>query len=129
VSFATKITLCVLSAFVAIASVAIYLFGFASKPLSVETLFWAAPLACPLAFAIYLKSKRLGTVVQAVLYALGALGAYYMLEADCLRGNCSTQNKLAIALNSMVAGIHMICMIVILGIMFTSIWMADRSQT
>ena len=66
---------------------------------------------CPVAFFVYLKSKIGGAVTQAVLYVLSVVGAYQMIQADCYRGDCVTQNKLVIALSSLFAGVHIICML------------------
>ena len=83
---------------------------------------------CPIAFFVYLKSKIGGAVTQAVLYALSLVGAYQMIQADCYRGNCVTQNRLIIALTSPFAGVHIICMFAALVVACLGVWETVRSQ-
>lgn len=100
-----------------IAAVAIYLFNFANEPLSSESLFWAMPMICPAAYAVYLKSKPLGAAGQLTLYALATTGAYHLIGADCKLGNCSTHNPAALLVASMVAGAHMIALLAAVVVM------------
>lgn len=94
-----------------------WLFAFGNLPLSVESLYLAAPLCCPLAFFVYRKSRLLGTSAQAALYALALVGAFQMIQADCARGNCDTHNPVFIAFATTFAGFHMIGMLATLVLM------------
>jgi len=125
---ATNISVGVLSVAASLAALAIYMFDFAGEPLSVVSLFWAAPMVSPLASFVFMKSKIGGATTQAALYGLALLGAYNLIEADCNRGNCETQNRLVSVFAGMVAGIHMICMVTILVLMFIGVWKMRRLQ-
>jgi len=122
-----KILLGILSTIVSLSAIAIYMFGF-SGPISVESLFWAAPLLFPIAFLVYLKSKLGGASTAAVLYALAVIGAFYLIRADCVRGNCDTQSWLPIVLAASIAGLHMICMLAVLLVMGSDLYRARRSR-
>jgi hypothetical protein len=112
-----------------LAAAGIYLFGFANKPLSSESMFWAAPIACPIAFVVYLKSKPIGAATQIVLYSLAVFGAYQMIQGDCIRpGECYTHNAIALVLASMFAGVHMIAMLTALVLMCVGAAETFRSQ-
>lgn len=124
-SVTNKVVLAALTLFVFIGSGAIYLFDFAGQALSIESLFWAAPLACPVAFLIYLKSQIGGTLIQTALYTSGILGAHRMIQLDCLRHNCS---QFPTVFAAMLAGIHMIGMLCIVIIMCVGIWIKLRSN-
>jgi hypothetical protein len=125
---ANRIGLGLLCGLTSLAALAIYLFGYGSQPLSLESFFWAAPMLCPLAFLVYLKSKIGGSAAQAILYTLSVVGAYAMIRSDCDRGNCNTQNPALIAGSAMVAGLHMICMLGILIYMGLGAWKPLRSR-
>jgi hypothetical protein len=100
-----------------IAAVCVYAFDFANRPLSSESTFWAMPMICPAAYGIYLKSKQIGAVSQAILYALATVGAYQMIDGECGRDNCSTHNPVAIFIASMFSGVHMLAMLAALILM------------
>ena len=99
-----------------------WLFAYGGQPLSVESLFWAAPLFCPIAFIVYRKSKVLGTLMQVVLYALSLIGAFHVILADCGKGNCATQNPIIIACAAALAGFQMIGMLATLLLMGFGAW-------
>ena len=110
----SKLGIGILCALTSLGSLGIYLFAFANEPLSVTSLFWAAPACCPLALLIYFRSKMGGVCAQAGLYILSVSGAYHVVQADCARGNCSKDARTTIVLGAMVAGYHMMGMLVIL---------------
>ena len=112
-----------------IAALFIYLFGFANQSISVESLFWAMPLICPIAFVLYLKSRPFGAALQIILYMLAILGSYNMIQNDCLRGNCSTGNPVAILMAGMIAGVHLIAMLLALILMCTGAIVLMRSTS
>ncbi len=100
-----------------LAALCIYLFNFGNQVRSGESMFWAMPMVCPVAFVVYLKSKRIGAAVQLVLYSSAIFGAYQMIEGECRLGNCSTHNPAAILIDGMFAGVHMIAMFGALALM------------
>ena len=97
---------------------AIYLFGFGNEPLSLTALFWAAPLLSPVAWIVYIKFRTAGMATQAALYVMAIIGAYHVIQNDCSHGNCTTQSKPLIALSGTISGVHMICMLAALVLMF-----------
>jgi hypothetical protein len=111
-----------------LAAVAVYLFGFANKPLSSESLFWAMPIVSPIAFVIYLKSKTVGSVFQTVLYSFAVYGAFQMIREACIKGGeCYTHNAAAVAVASMFAGVHVIAMLIATILMCAGVARAFRS--
>ena len=111
-----------------LAAMCIYLSGFAHTPWSSDLLFLAMPIVCPLAYLAYLKSKRAGTVAQAVLYSFASFGGYHMIHAQCIRGDCFTQNIAAIIVAGMFAGAHMISMFLALVVMCFGVANVRRSR-
>lgn len=103
-----------------------YLFSFGNAPLATESLFWAAPILSPIAFLVYLRWERAGAIVMLLLYAAAVTGSSRMLQSDCGRGDCVTQNRVVITLASMVAGFHMMFMLVALVWMCAGVWRARR---
>ena len=96
-----------------LAAAAVYLFDFANKPLSSESLFWAMPIVSPIAFVTYLKSKAVASVLQTVLYSLAVYGAFQMIREACIKGGeCYTHSAAAVAVASMFAGVHIIAMLI-----------------
>jgi hypothetical protein len=75
------------------------------------------PLICPAAYGLYLKSKKVGAVAQAILYALATVGSYQMIGDECRVGNCFTQNPAVMLIAGMFAGVHMIAMLAALVLM------------
>lgn len=112
-----------------LAAVYVYLFGFGNQTLSSESTFWAMPMACPLAFVLYLKWKSFGTAVQLSLYSLATIGAYQIIEDDCRLGNCVTRNAAAMFVAGMFAGVHMIAMFVALLLMCIGVAKMIRSHS
>ena len=124
-----QIALGILCVVASVSAGAIYFFDFGNEPLSAQSLFWAAPIICPVSFLVYLKSRIGGAVTQAVLYALSVLGAYQMFQADCYSGrNCFTQSRLITAFSSLFAGVHIICMLAALVIACIGVREMVRSQ-
>lgn len=112
-----------------LAAVGIYLFDFGNEPLSSESLFWAMPIVCPIAFVAYLKSKTIGSAAQIVLYSLAVVGAYQMIQRDCIwGGECYTHNAAAVAVASMFAGVHIIAMLGALVLMCVEAGKTFRSH-
>lgn len=123
---ADKVGVGVLCALACVVAGVIYLFGYGNAPLTAESLFWAAPMLSPIAFLIYLRWKRAGAIAMMLLYAAAVTGTSRMLQSDCGRGDCVTQNRFVIALGSMVAGVHMILMLGALVWMCSAVWKARR---
>jgi hypothetical protein len=118
----------ILCAAASLSSLGIYFFGYAGGALSRESLFWAMPLICPIAFIVYLKTRTFGALTQSLLYALATYGAYHVVQEECSRGNCFTQNGIAIVMASMFSGVHMIAMLGALLLMCFGTAKAIRSH-
>ena len=126
VALESKVGVGVFCAFACLGAAAIYFWGMGNEPFTRESWFWAAPLLSPVAYLIFLRWRRLGTIAMLLLYAAACAGSARMIQLDCARGNCSTQNGIVIALASTVAGFHLICMVAALIWMCVDVWKARR---
>ena len=126
VSLESKVGVGVFCAFACLGAAAIYFWGFGNEPLTRESWFWAAPVLSPVAYLIFLRWRLLGTVAMLLLYAAAYAGASQMIQLDCARLRCSTQNLAVNALAPMIAGFHLIFMLVALIWMCLDVWRACR---
>jgi hypothetical protein len=87
------------------------------------------PIVFPIAFVAYLKSKTIGSAAQVVFYSLAVVGAYQMIQGDCMRGKeCYTHSAAAVAMASMFAGVHIIAMLGALILMCVGVAKGFRSH-
>jgi hypothetical protein len=112
-----------------VAAAGVYLFDFANKPVSIESMFWIMPMVSPIAYVAYMKVKPIGLAAQAILYLLTVFGAYRMFQNDCIHGGeCFTNNSAALVAGSLVSGVHVIAMLGALLLMSAETAKAFRSR-
>src|SRR6185437_11378918 len=126
VSLESKVGVGVFCAFACLGAAAIYFWGMGNEPFTRESWFWAGPLLSPVPYLIFLRWRRLGTIGMLLLYAVAYMGAWRMIQVECARGNCSTQNAFVNAVAPLIAGLHMVFMLGALIWMCLDVWRVRR---
>jgi hypothetical protein len=85
-------------------------------------------MGCLLAFAVYRKFVLAGASTQTILYVVALWGAERVIQADCALGNCTSQNKIIIALSAMLAGFQMMGMLAVTIMMWLGTWKKLRPE-
>lgn len=106
-----KVPVVILAVIISFASLVIYGFGFSKDAFSAESLFWAAPLLCPVAALIYVRSKIVGACIQLILFSGALCGVYVMQDHVCRTDDCAWKSPAVSVIASSLSDPHILLML------------------